>query len=103
MMLAHSFFALDKMIRLNAEYCFILKADAKRDLKMILKDFNIPVTESNFYEIYKRATQTIGNGMLIDSLKNQIRFNFDVVDPESLETKKFPANKLLMPLNPVQV
>ncbi|TYZ65678.1 hypothetical protein PybrP1_000604 [[Pythium] brassicae (nom. inval.)] len=56
-MCAHAFFHLDKMIRLNSEYCFILKANAKRDLQMILKDFNIPITESNFYEVYRRATE----------------------------------------------
>ncbi|TYZ57446.1 hypothetical protein PybrP1_010833 [[Pythium] brassicae (nom. inval.)] len=71
-MLAHSFFGLDKMIRLNAEYCFILKANQKRDLKMILKDFNVSVSEAEFYEFYKRATKNIGNGMLIDSLNNSI-------------------------------
>lgn len=88
-MLAHSFFALDKMIRLNSEYCFILKANAKRDLKMILKDFNVDASEENFYEIYKRATQSIGQGMLIDSGRNQIRYNFDVVvDGQTLDMRR---------------
>ncbi|TMW59044.1 hypothetical protein Poli38472_007189 [Pythium oligandrum] len=45
-----------KMVRSNAEYCAILKANSKRDLQLILKYFNIPITEQNFYEAYQRAT-----------------------------------------------
>jgi hypothetical protein len=40
--LSHSYFATDKMIRLNSEYIAILKANLKRDLQMVVKDFNIP-------------------------------------------------------------
>ncbi|GMF56772.1 unnamed protein product [Phytophthora fragariaefolia] len=39
--LSHSYFATDKMIRLNSEYVAILKANSKRDLQMVVKDFNI--------------------------------------------------------------
>ncbi|GMF37298.1 unnamed protein product [Phytophthora lilii] len=39
--LSHSYFATDKMIILNAEYVAILKANSKRDLVMVVKDFNI--------------------------------------------------------------
>ncbi|EGZ27322.1 hypothetical protein PHYSODRAFT_475975 [Phytophthora sojae] len=40
--LSHSYFAIDKIIRLNSEYVAILKANSKRDLQMVVKDFNIP-------------------------------------------------------------
>lgn len=88
-MLAHSYFALDKMIRLNSEYIIILKANSKRDLKMILKDFNIPISESNFYEAYKLATASKGQGLLIDSVNDQLRSNFDIIiDPQTLALSK---------------
>ncbi|TYZ63372.1 hypothetical protein PybrP1_012535 [[Pythium] brassicae (nom. inval.)] len=77
LMLAHSYFALEKMIRLNCDLCFILRANAKRDLKMILKDFNIPISEPDFYEVYRRSMQQTGNDILIDSLRGHIRRNFD--------------------------
>lgn len=48
--LTHSYFATDKMIRLNSEYVAILKANSKRDLQMILRDFNLPgVSEQDIY------------------------------------------------------
>lgn len=36
--LSHSYFATDKMIRLNSEFVFILKANSKRDLQLVTKD-----------------------------------------------------------------
>lgn len=77
--LSHSWFAgCDKMIRLNSEYCFILKANSKRDLQMILKDFNIDgVNENKIMEMYNYATKDRGQFLLIDNIKNEIRKNFN--------------------------
>lgn len=76
--LSHSYFATDKMIRLNAEYCFILKANSSRDLRMVVKDFNIPgLTEHNLLQAYNMATQRKGQVLLIDSVKQEIRLNFN--------------------------
>ncbi|EGZ30667.1 hypothetical protein PHYSODRAFT_466555 [Phytophthora sojae] len=58
--LSHSWFATDKMIRLNTEYVAILRANSRRDLKLLITDFNIPVQM-----------------LFIDSVKGQIRYNFD--------------------------
>ncbi|EEY68756.1 uncharacterized protein PITG_19136 [Phytophthora infestans T30-4] len=68
---------LQKMIRLNSEYIAILKANSKRDLQLILKDFNLPgVREDDIYRYYKQATAQKGQILFIDSVKQQIRKNF---------------------------
>lgn len=76
--LSHSYFATDKMIRLNSEYIMILKANSKRDLQMLLKDFNIPgVDEKKLFEAYNEATNHKGQFLMIDSIKGELRKNFD--------------------------
>lgn len=68
------------MIRLNAEYVAILKANSKRDLQMIVKDFNIPgVNESTILTLYNRATANKGQMLFVDSVQSQLRFNFNKV------------------------
>ncbi|GMF09350.1 unnamed protein product [Phytophthora lilii] len=53
--LSHSYFATDKMIRLNLEYVAILKANSKRDLQMVVKDFSIKgVDERSIVYFYKK-------------------------------------------------
>lgn len=88
--LSHSWFkGTDKMIRSNTEYVAILRANSKRDLKLILSDFNIPITEDNFYEAYRRSTSQKGQCLFIDSVNSQIRRNFtEIFDPKTLETRK---------------
>lgn len=76
--LSHSYFATDKMIRLNSEYVMILKANSKRDLQMLLKDFNIPgVDEKKLFDCYNSATKDKGQFLMIDSIKGELRKNFD--------------------------
>ncbi|GMF39274.1 unnamed protein product [Phytophthora fragariaefolia] len=76
--LSHSYIATDKMIRLNSEYVAILKANSKRDLQMVVKDFNIKgVDERSIVYYYNKATERKGQMLFIDSVKGQIRYNFD--------------------------
>ncbi|GMF45574.1 unnamed protein product [Phytophthora fragariaefolia] len=76
--LSHSYFAIDKMIRLNSEYVAILKANSNRDLQMVVKDFNIKgVDERSIVYYYNKATERKGQMLFIDSAKGQIRYNFD--------------------------
>lgn len=76
--LSHSYFATDKMIRLNSEYVMILKANSKRDLQMLLKDFNIPgIDEKKLFDCYNSATRDKGQFLMIDSIKGELRKNFD--------------------------
>ncbi|GMF27806.1 unnamed protein product [Phytophthora fragariaefolia] len=77
--LSHSYFATDKMIRLNSKYVAILKANSKRDLQMVVKDFNIKgVDERSIVYYYNKATERKGQMLFIDSVKGQIRYNFDM-------------------------
>ncbi|GMF37632.1 unnamed protein product [Phytophthora lilii] len=76
--LSHSYFATDKMIRLNSEYVAILKANSKRDLQMVVRDFNIKgVDDRSIVYYYNKATERKGQMLFIDSVKGQIRYNFD--------------------------
>lgn len=78
--LSHSWFrGTTKMIRSNTEYVAILKANSKRDLMLILKDFNIPISEEQFYRAYQRSTAEKGQMLFVDSIKTQIRHNFKKV------------------------
>jgi hypothetical protein len=84
--LIHSYFACPKMIRLNSELVAILKANSRRDIKMVSTDFNITgMSEDRMMRAYEKATAARGQCLLIDSVRNEIRYNFDTVnDPESL-------------------
>ncbi|GMF29955.1 unnamed protein product [Phytophthora lilii] len=85
--LSHSYFATDKMIRLNSEYVAILKANSKRDFQMVVKDFNIQgVDERSIVYYYNKATERKGQMLFCDSVKSQLRYNFDrVIDPDDYE------------------
>lgn len=75
--ISHSYFATDKMLRLNAEYCCILKANSKRDLKMVLKDYNLPgVSEEDIFRAYTQATRHKGQMLFVNSLEGVLRENF---------------------------
>ncbi|GMF43749.1 unnamed protein product [Phytophthora fragariaefolia] len=86
-LLQKTYFATDKMIRLNSEYVAILRANSKRDLQMVVKDFNINnIDDKKMMIAYNKA---IGRGkgqiLLLDSLKSQLRFNFnEVINPDDL-------------------
>ncbi|KAE9081117.1 hypothetical protein PF006_g27182 [Phytophthora fragariae] len=68
------------MIRLNSEYVGILKANSKRDLQMIVKDFNIPgVTETSIVTYYNKATANKGQMLFIDSVRGELRYNFNKI------------------------
>ncbi|EEY66484.1 uncharacterized protein PITG_17101 [Phytophthora infestans T30-4] len=62
--LSHSYFAVDKMLRLNSEYKAILKANSKRDLTMVLKDLKLSGVASDL-------------SVLIGSVRDQLRYNLD--------------------------
>jgi len=86
--LSHSYFATDKMIRLNSEYVFILRANSKRDLKMVLHDFPIRgVDESGLFRAYQEATKEKGQFLKIDGLQQKIFKNWNTMF-DWIETKK---------------
>ncbi|DAZ95105.1 TPA: hypothetical protein N0F65_001707 [Lagenidium giganteum] len=77
---------LHKMIRLNSEYVAFFKANSKGDLKMLLKDFNIPnINEDKLYRAYKIATENKGQCHILDSVKGELQYKFNKgVDPSTL-------------------
>ena len=78
--LSHSYFATVKMIRLNSEYVAILKANSKRDLQMVVRDFNIEgVDDHIMMKAYNGATSSKGQALLVDSIRQELRNNFDKV------------------------
>ncbi|GMF32924.1 unnamed protein product [Phytophthora lilii] len=86
-LIAHSYFATDKLLSLNSEYVAILKANSKRDLQMVVRDFNIPEIDDNKMMIaYNRAiSRGKGQILFLDSVKSPLRYNFDqVIDPDNL-------------------
>jgi hypothetical protein len=77
--IAHSYFATDKLLRLNSEYIAILRANSKRDLKLIVSDFNIEgVDENSILRYYNQAIRRgVGQFLFVDSVKSELRYNFD--------------------------
>ncbi|ETO58402.1 hypothetical protein F444_23222 [Phytophthora nicotianae P1976] len=76
--LTHSWFATDKLIRLNSEYLWILKANSKRDLKMVIADFTLPgITLERLIRAYNEATREKGQALMIDNVRSVLRFNFN--------------------------
>ncbi|GMF35589.1 unnamed protein product [Phytophthora lilii] len=85
--LSHSYFATDKMIRLNSEIVAILRANSKRDLQMIVRDINIKdVNDKKMMIAYNKAiSRGKGQVLLVDSVKSQLRYNFnEVINPADL-------------------
>jgi hypothetical protein len=86
-MIVHSYFDTFKMIRLNTEYLCILRANSKRDLKLVATDFNIKnVDENKLMSAYNKATSHgKGQFLFVDSVKSELRYNFNkVVNPDEL-------------------
>jgi hypothetical protein len=76
--LTHSYFATDKLIRLNSEYLMILKANSKRDLQMVIRDFNLPgITEQKLLIAYDQATREKGQFLMVDNVRSILRYNFN--------------------------
>ncbi|GMF35653.1 unnamed protein product [Phytophthora lilii] len=76
--LTHSWFATDKLIRLNSEYLWILKANSRRDLKMVISDFSLPgITLEKLIRAYNEATKEKGQSLLVDNVRSVLRFNFN--------------------------
>jgi hypothetical protein len=77
--IAHPYFATDKLLRLNSEYIAILRANSKRDLKLIVSDFNIEgVDENSILRYYNQAIRRgVGQFLFVDSVKSELRYNFD--------------------------
>jgi len=76
--LSQSFYKIPKTIRSN--YFVLLKLSGKRDLNLILSEFELGVTKDELMEMYDDATKE--------------KFSFLLVDVEADKEKKFRKNFL---------
>ena len=77
--LSQSFYKIPKTIRQNCNYFVILKLGGKRDLNLILSEFELGVNKNELIEIYEDATKEKFNILLIDveaPLNQKFRKNF---------------------------
>jgi hypothetical protein len=80
--LTQSYFKVPKLIRLQANYIFILKISGVRDLNMMLSEYSLNATKQQLQKIYTYCCQSkhFGYFMLIDLNATQdktYRMNFD--------------------------
>lgn len=83
--LSQSYFRIPKMIRSNANYCIIKKITSKKDLKLILAEYNLTQSIEELTRIYERCTASITDFLLIDvdeSPEKRLRHNFTVLNSQ---------------------
>lgn len=84
--LSQSYYRIPKIIRSNANYCFIKRIDSKKDLKMILGEYNLPYTIEELVRIYEMCSATITDFMLIDISappERRVRHNYHVLSEDA--------------------
>lgn len=64
--LSQSFYKVPKTIRSNCNYFVILKLSGKRDLNLIMSEFELGIDKDELMEIYEDATSEKFNVLLID-------------------------------------
>lgn len=66
--LTQSYFQVDKIIRIQCNYVFILKTGSKNDLKLILSEYSLNATAQQLLALYNYCCNSgkFGNFMLID-------------------------------------
>lgn len=78
--LSQSFFKVPKTIRSNCNYFVILKLSGKRDLNLIMSEFELGIDKKELLNIYEHATKEKFNCLLIDveaDKQHKFRKNFD--------------------------
>ena len=77
--LSQSFYKVPKTIRSNCNYFVILKLSGKRDLNLIMSEFELGIDKKELLEIYEDATAEKFNVLLIDveaDKQHRFRKNF---------------------------
>lgn len=64
--LSQSFFKIPKVIRTNCNYFVILKLSGKRDLNLIMSEFELGITKKDLLRMYEYATKEKFSVLLID-------------------------------------
>ncbi len=80
--ITQSYFGTGKLIRQNVNYVALGRGINKRDLRMILSEYSMRLSEDELLDLYNRATEKPMHFMLLDFVKPEIRHNlFDVMWP----------------------
>ena len=82
--ISQSYWAIPKIIRLQASYIFLKKVSSTKDIKFILSDHNLGIDKEVLLDIYKRATENIKDFLMLDlnaPAPQRFRLNFlQVID-----------------------
>jgi hypothetical protein len=82
--LSQSYFKTPKFIRINCGYIFLRGISSKRDLSMILRDYELGVDIKELMQIYKYAVAQ--------------PFSFLGIDVDAPEERKFRSNFKIIPI-----
>jgi len=77
--LSQSFYAIPKLIRLNANYIILKKIGSLRDITLILSSYSLNVSSDQLKKLYNHATSKLTDFLLIDTEappETQFRKNF---------------------------
>lgn len=77
--ISQSYFKVPKFIRLNVNYIILKKIGSKRDLKLILSEYNLDISIDDLLALYQYATQDKFDFFMIDidaPAGQQFRKNF---------------------------
>ena len=82
--LSQSYFDTPKLVRKNCDYIILKKINTKRDLKMLMKEYNLDDNLDNVMNIYQKISKSgMENWFLIDTNTNdptlKYRFNFSPI------------------------
>lgn len=75
--ISQSYYKVPKLIRINCRYIILKKLSSKKDLKLILNEYNITNNIDEVLDLYNKITaKDFTNFMLIDTRDNKFRENF---------------------------
>lgn len=80
--ISQSYFMTSKLIRQNVNYIGLGRGINRRDLRLILKEYSISLSNDKLEELYFDITKTHMHFMLIDLHKRNIRHNIEDIITE---------------------
>lgn len=90
--LSQSYYKIPKIIRINSNYLIIKKLSSKKDLSLILNEYNINTPIEKILKMYEIATSKKEDSLLIDidaDENDKFRRNFlDVFNVDNIQLKR---------------
>ncbi|MCW3101332.1 MAG: hypothetical protein JWL77_6950 [Chthonomonadaceae bacterium] len=80
--LSQSWFGINRIVRLQADYILINKLNSNRDIKQIISDASLDVNLDNLMKMYEVATESVQNFLLIDknTMDDSLKFRINLGD-----------------------